>query len=724
MLATFIVVIILTLLATFIPKKIYESNAQIVMNAKNQQQSMSDELLDMLNFNDQSRTIDTDIEIMQSPDLLDKAFKDLSAKEQKEGFDYDPNDPQFKEKLVPDWAYKIDSKHDTDVITVIVRSHKASVSAHLANLICKEFLDQNRDHENESAHNAAKFVKNQMDQSDSDLKVAQKALADFKRQSGFIAPDSQLDEQTRQLIQMKADAELSHEEADAARKKTAELEAQDRLLSPTVTQYKSVQSDPLFQSTRNEIEQLQAQLGNEQLEFSPKSPEVQSLQKQIKEAGDRLKRVDKQYLAADVRGENPVKESVDTLLAQSQADEVVSEARERGLNEALSGREDEMRKVPQKEYDYEVLQQKVDSFKNTYDLLSDKYHELNITEQSTLAEGWITYNARPPVRADFPRVGLNLIIGTLAGILAALGIGSMAERSDRKIHDSRTAESISGLPVLSAIPDAAGAQKAGQPSTPLLLGEVQQKHPFMEAFRLLRNNVFFASPDKSLRSIAVTSPGKSEGKSTIAVNMAIAIAMDGKSVLLIDADLRRPSIHRFFGISRDVGLTNVIRGQMDMQSAVTKTDRGISVLPSGPLPPDPAEFLNSAASKAFFATLMDQYDVVVVDCPPATGMGDVQIISTLVDGVLVMVTLEQSSQDYLSATMSLLRQSGANVIGLILNRLRAGGRTFGYGYDAYYAYYYGSYYYDYEYAADGSEDQQPGTNLPARRSRRKKSSHK
>ena len=187
--------------------------------------------------------------------------------------------------------------------------------------------------------------------------------------------------------------------------------------------------------------------------------------------------------------------------------------------------------------------------------------------------------------------------------------------------------------------------------------------------------------------MAITSPGRAEGKTTTAINLAITSAMEGRRVLLVDCDLRRPTLHRFAGVSHNVGLTSVLAGTAQLDDALVSTNvENVFCLPSGSIPKNPAEILNSKRNRELFADLAKRFDLVVADCPPAAGLSDIQVISTLVDGMLLVVAANQTIKPHLEITIRTLMQAEAPLIGLVFNRIDL--RHQGY-----------RYYYDYDYSA-------------------------
>jgi capsular exopolysaccharide synthesis family protein len=229
-----------------------------------------------------------------------------------------------------------------------------------------------------------------------------------------------------------------------------------------------------------------------------------------------------------------------------------------------------------------------------------------------------------------------------------------------------------------------------------LICDAEPNSTLIESYRILRSNISFSAVDRQLKILAISSPGRSEGKSTTAANLAVAMAMDGKKVLLMDCDLRRPSQHKVFGIPRDVGFSNAVTGACKLSDAIMPTSvENLSIMPSGPIPPNPSEILNSVHSRQLFTDVADRYDLVIVDCPPCTGLSDVQVVSTIADGLLLLVCMDRTLKPALHMTLRTLRQVEAPLIGVVINRMELRRQ----GYYSYYNYYY----YSYDYTNDGDQ---------------------
>lgn len=218
-----------------------------------------------------------------------------------------------------------------------------------------------------------------------------------------------------------------------------------------------------------------------------------------------------------------------------------------------------------------------------------------------------------------------------------------------------------------------------------LIMENDFKSPASEAYRMLRTNVQFSSISREIKVIAITSSVPGEGKSTTACNYALSLAETGKKVLLIDCDLRKPTIHRKFKISNAAGLTNVLLGETTIENTLCIVGSGLSILTAGTLPPNPAEVVGSKRMNDFLQKMEKLFDYIVIDTPPLLAVADGQIISSISDGVLLVVESKKTPKDSVLKSKELLTNAKANILGIILNKCEISHKK-GYGYGYYYGY--------------------------------------
>ncbi|TDT46093.1 CpsD/CapB family tyrosine-protein kinase [Fonticella tunisiensis] len=216
-----------------------------------------------------------------------------------------------------------------------------------------------------------------------------------------------------------------------------------------------------------------------------------------------------------------------------------------------------------------------------------------------------------------------------------------------------------------------------------LVVEKNPRSPVSEAYRTLRTNIQFASFDRDIQIILVTSSGPGEGKSTTSANLALTIAQAGKSVLLIDCDLRRPNLHRKFRLSNAVGLSNLLVEDLEPVQALQMYMDKLYILTSGTIPPNPAEMLASRKMKSFLEMMRREFDYIILDTPPVNAVTDAQLLSTMADGVLLVISSGEAEREAADRAKDLLNRVNANILGVVLNKVDISSRR-GYGY-----YYYG-----------------------------------
>jgi succinoglycan biosynthesis transport protein ExoP len=274
-----------------------------------------------------------------------------------------------------------------------------------------------------------------------------------------------------------------------------------------------------------------------------------------------------------------------------------------------------------------------------------------------------------------PNTSLNLILGFLIGLVLGLGVGVLREVLDTRIRGERDVQAITDSPIIGGIAFDPSAVKR-----PLIVQD-DPHSARAEAFRSLRTNLQFLDIDPGARSFVVTSSIPSEGKTTTAANLAIALADSGAHVVIIDADLRRPKLAEYMGLEGSVGLSDVLIARASLAEVLQPWGRGnLVVLTAGAVPPNPSELLGSKAMASLIRSLEDDFDVVIIDLPPLLPVTDAALVSKLTRGALLVVAAGRTNKGQVAAAVSILENVGARVAGVILTMLPTKGPdAYGYG---------------------------------------------
>ena len=342
--------------------------------------------------------------------------------------------------------------------------------------------------------------------------------------------------------------------------------------------------------------------------------------------------------------------------------------------------------TPSEEINLTRLRSTLSQKQNDYARLLQSFEDLRITEAQSGDSVVVVESASQPVQPIRPRVLVNTLLAAIVGVMLALGVIFLIEYLDDRIKSPRQLLQLVDLPILGSVArfQTTALNGAKQSGGLVTLGE--PRNPVSEAFRGIRTNLQFANVDKPIRSLVVTSAMPGEGKTTTAGNLAVVLAQAGHSVALVDADLRKPSIHKLFGISSQPGLVeNLLAAeQSDIRFSPERQLPNLHLLPAGKRPPNPAELLGSKRMLDLVERLKQTVDFVIFDTPPALAAADAFILASMADGV-ILVTNAGVKQEAVMRAIESLVQVRAPLVGCIFNRLeRAVAGSYYYYYDSYY----------------------------------------
>lgn len=326
----------------------------------------------------------------------------------------------------------------------------------------------------------------------------------------------------------------------------------------------------------------------------------------------------------------------------------------------------ELGHYPDRQLDLGRLQRARDGAARSAQTFDGQLEDLGLREKARHASAHVIQPAgvrSEPVR---PKKALNILFACLIGLFVGVCLALLQEFLDDRINTLEDADRLLGLPSLGRVPSLTGDQA-------LLLPQMNGANPASESYRILRTNIHFASIDNPLKTLLVASSSPGEGKTTTAVNLAFAMAMDGKKVILMDSDLRRPTIHKMLGLPAMPGLTDVLAGTARLDDVLMQHSDmpNLMALSAGTLPPNPSELLGSRAFRSLMETLTTKSDLVVLDSPPVLAAADAQILASQVDGVVMVVETGETRKVAARQTLALLRHARANVLGVAYNKLVA-----------------------------------------------------
>jgi len=422
----------------------------------------------------------------------------------------------------------------------------------------------------------------------------------------------------------------------------------------------SSSSSGLMEKLREQQADLKIQIAQLTTQFGDSFPKVVQLNTQLKEVNAQLQ-MEMTKVVSRVRS---------GYLASLQHEGMLSEAMEKQKQEA--------NQLNESAIEYSLLKRDLDSYRTLYEGLMEKLKEAGVTAGLRSNNIRNVDKARVPTYPSEPNVPRNLAFALALGLSTGIGLAFLLEGIDNTVRTPEQAQAISALPSLGMIPMGsrntieATARRLTVATSREAVELVTQSRPqsqMAESYRALRTSLLLTSLGAPPKIILITSALPQEGKTTTSINTAIVLAQKGTRVLLIDADLRRPSIHKTLGMGPKTGLSNVLTGSATLQQAVVRSTivPTLFVLPAGTPPPNPAELLASSNMKDILAELREEYDHIIVDTPPTLSVTDAVVMSTRADAVVLVIRSGQTTKQALRRSRDILMQVNARVAGVLLN---------------------------------------------------------
>jgi succinoglycan biosynthesis transport protein ExoP len=572
-------------------------------------------------------------------------------------------------------------------------------------VIVDTYVAQNLDNALVSTTSASEWLKGQLDKLKVDLESSEQALHQFKQDENILSLDlddksNMLREEMTQLNEQLTTVRARRQEIAARVAELAKVSSADVTSLPSSELLQNIQLQRLRQVYSDAIQQRDALRAAGKGENHPAVKKVESDIASVTTA-----------MVGEVRN----------ILGALQRDLAIVQRQEAGLSQLFDGSKREALDLNGLEIKYKRLQRDKENNEQLYSVVLARSKESDLTRMLRVNNIRVLERPLEPSAPIRPRTMRNVLFGMVAGVLVGLAASLARALLDRTIDVPEDIERdllTSFLGLLPVIEDETARDPGTKPAPKKRFGRRQvddgtegpgelivhhrPRSAAAEAARSLRTNLLFMTPDKPLRTLLVTSAGPSEGKTTAVSCIAIAMAQAGNSVIVIDCDLRRPRIHRVFGISSHVGVTSaMLDPDSDLSQVVQPTEvPGLHVMAAGPLPPNPSELLHSDKFRQLLAKLTTMYDRVIIDSSPVGVVTDAAVLSTVVDGTVLVVRSNRTDREAARHAVKTLRDVGCNLLGAVLNAVHFDALTYKYSY---------SYYRREPYVADELSVDEPAT---------------
>lgn len=580
----------------------------------------------------------------------------------------------------------------TRLVDVGVDHTSNSKAAAVANALAEEFIDWMGSQRQERTSGMLYFLRNQAAGLEGEVTKAEEDLHNYRMRTKYVSlekGDSIIAEALRQaqgtFVEAKAKAQSTQTTID-------DLNRHLEQKQPFYT-FPPIAADPQLKSLQSQLVTQENELAGLLKRYKDKHPNVIQLRSRIEETVAAMDRAARSAIEV-LRAEAQLAKAQETVLAAT-----VTE---------WEGRQMEWNRA---KMEYDVLSRKAETKKALYNAVLSKVSEIDVVTKEKVNNIRIVDKAIAPIEPVSPKIPLVVAVGTVGGLVFALGLALFVSFLDDSIKSQDDIETYLRLPFLGYVPNI----KSNSLTERYQLSHIHAQSNVAESFRTIRAAITLGSRGDRYKVLAVTSSMPSEGKSTVAANLAIVLAQTGLRTLLIDADLRRPSVHQGFGLRGVAGLVAYLTGNTNsVEDVALKTEvPNLDIVCCGSTPSQPSELLSSKRMSDFLQEATRNYDRVVVDCPPVSAVSDPLIIGVLTDGMLVVTKFNKVRREVARRTIQRLLDSGIQPVGVVINDIDFEGR------DAYYYsyYYYQNRYYRGYYQSGGAapqdrEGEQEGSRAP------------
>jgi polysaccharide biosynthesis transport protein len=570
-----------------------------------------------------------------------------------------------------------------ELISVSFKSAYPEEAAHIVNTVVDAYVTFHTQRKRSTSGDLLKILTQEKTTRDKELNDKLQSMLDFQQKNEGLAlgtgeNNNVILRNLERLSAVLTEAQLATVESKSFYEVAQKMEADPQGLRLFVEAQRTRNIYSAINETtalRTELLRLQRERADSLNQLKPDSPAIAALNAD-------MERLDQQIAGLD-------KEFAKSQLAVAEQQYQANQEKEQELAKYFEQQRQDAIQLNNQVAQYAVLQSQYEQIKKLCDVLDDRIKELSVIEETGAMNITVLETAEPALAPCEPQKAKVMAMALALGLFAGTGLALLREWKDQRLRSTEEISALLGLPVLGAIPTIS-ALKHGTGARGRMIELSGDSHE-AEAFRTLRTAVFFGVPKEEARKILVTSPMPGEGKSTVAGNLAMAIAQAGQRVLLIDADLRRPTQHKVFGLDRQAkGLSAVLAGRMSVEEAIQHTPlESLHVLASGPDVPNPAEILNSESFSRLLEQMATAYDRVIIDSPPVTAVTDPLILAAQTDITILVLQAEVSTRRVSMQAREALASVDARVLGVAVNNVPH--RRGRYGYYGGYGYHYYSY---------------------------------
>ncbi len=664
---------------------VYEATAQILVDQPSRVIVMS-EATDRI---PQPLSVETQKKLLKSRPVAERAAKKLGIPAK--------NAPNLVNAIIAS------SSEDTGIIRVSNRGENAQLCAKTVNEYAHAFEEVNRELAEKTNQETLHYIKKQLDNAEKALTDKERKLYEFNLSNGVILLSEEIMFKNQQITNLESERLSMSLDLKQTETRLQNLRSLYRDRSMMIMQDTETLSDEASGVTmaRQKISELQVERAALLIKYKPTHPIIKSLDSKIEHYEKQLERTISDMVSDKVI--SPAEFSEDKkAIAEMESLLLLSRARISNLSILIDKLKKDQLQYPKLQYEYIRLMREKDIAEKLFLLLYEQHQKAQIEEVRRDLKVRVFDEAQVPRTPISPNRPKNLVIAIMLGLMIGVAAAFLLEEMEETIRTSDDVKNYLNLPVLGSIPYSSETINK-------LIVDVPLKSPIAEAYRRLSFFTQLFCLDPPIKTLLITSSKSDEGKSTTLANLAISMAQEGTRVLIVDTDLRRPMLHRMFGVDNSLGISSILTGELEAEIAVSDLSmsgylpkesfmdvivdrliqpssiKGLSIIPSGPLPANSVELLRSERILAFLRCVERKADIVIFDSPPAIHVIDAVVMSQILDGVLFVINSGRVNRDEALQVKYMIESTKTPIIGIALNNIEVSSP------DYYYYYYYGGY---------------------------------
>lgn len=611
-----------------------------------------------------TNTYDTDIALVQTRPLLGNLVSSLSLKDRS-------GNPLKHEKLVrrnlidrifPVPYLKISQYKNADMIEILAFSTNSSEAASMANKLAEMYVNYSTEMTRKGFTAARLVIEGRLQKAKEDYYDSLYAIKNFRMGHGVADPSVEIQNLINKILNLKnsyEDNEVAIQRLEVQAARSEEKLKETKMFTKQSEQFTS----DLVKTLKGKLNDLLIDMASKNMDITKEHPDYKKLEKQIAAIRELMMNDTAVFLSSESYSLDPVYQSLTTRLVENYIEREVAIAKRSLFEKNIDKYENELLRIPGKSIEMSKLELATGVNRSAYQKLLEYLSQVGVAESVTLSKLRVVDAAEIPDEPYSPMKSLNYLLGIFMGLFWGLALAFFMEYIDNTVKSNAEIKHVLLLDPLGTVPKTKNLETLG------IISSLDPVLSEVEAYRILKNSIMFKPVNKPVKTIVVTSSSENEGKSSIASNLAITFGIEGKRAVLVDLNLRKPSLGRYFKLAEGKGFTDAALGGMGLRDVIAHEPvKGVDVLLSGTATPEPGRLIDSQGLKDIIRSLQEAYDIVIIDTPSVASANDAAVAGRLADGVLLVIEHGKTTIPVIENSIEVMQRAGVNIFGAVINK--------------------------------------------------------